>query len=199
MKFLGKLFGRRGKRGECLGEFVIHIGRSPTQTLEEMRIDYEKALGLTAIASLPCGARLCRFDDDTSLYLNERGPFALKRYALRQGEAGLYCVQNCLAFHHCPIVKVYIERWSDGKTDRFGEIIANYLKAEKLHAAPADVGDPDGAAPADAAEDVKVRYIAFRDEKGKEHLVVAPMSPEMDYRGDGGQASQHRADVQQDV
>ena len=195
MSFFGKLFR---KRDHYLGMIEIHPRPEP-RTLEQIQIDKEKILGLTAIAVLPCGARLCRFDNNESFYFNERGPFACKRYALREGEAGLYCVDDCLAFHHCPLVKIYLERWIDGKTNRFGEIIANYLKAEKLHAAPADVGDPDGAAPADAAEDVKVRYIAFRDEKGKEHLVVAPMSPEMDYRGDGGQASQHRADVQQDV
>lgn len=192
MKIIGKLFG---KRDHHLGMIEIHP-RPETRTLEEIQIDYEKVLGLTAIAVLPCGARLCRFDNNESFYFNERGPFALKRYALRQGEAGLYCVQDCLAFHHCPLVKIYLERWIDGKTDRFGEIIANYLKAEKLHAAPADVGDPDGAAPADAAEDVKVRYIAFRDGTGKKHLVVAPMSPEMEHCGSSGNASQHRADVE---
>ena len=168
MSFFGKLFGKFGQTPKPI---MIHP-RPETRTLEEIKIDNERILGLTAIAVLPCGARLCRFDNERSLLLNERGPFACKRYALREGEAGLYCVDDCLAFHHCPLVKIYIERWIDGKTDRFGEIIANYLKAQKLDAAPTDIGNPDGSTPACAATNVNVRFIAIFDGRGHKHLVT---------------------------
>lgn len=195
MSFFGKLFRKRDMRNQTLCTTEIHP-RPETRTLEEIKIDNERILGLTAIAVLPCGARLCRFDNERSLLLNERGPFACKRYALREGEAGLYCVDDCLAFHHCPLVKIYIERWIDGKTDRFGEIIANYLKAQKLDAAPTDIGNPDGSTPACAATNVNVRFIAIFDGRGQKHLVVPPMSPEMEHCGSSGNASQHRADVE---
>ena len=142
--------------------------------------------GTEELALLPCGASVRKVDrDDTVASLFRLSPCATDRYPLRDGDAGLFCPNQCVGFFRCPLVNEYLGIKSAIDLEHFSKRLVDEFKAGDGDGNLADVGDGDGADPSGAAVPVSIRFLFIKAE-GEFRFVVPPMAKVVDEGDDGG-------------
>ena len=151
------------------------------------------------LALMPCGASVrCVNSDSPVAALFRFSPCATDRYPLRDGDAGLFCINECVCFGRCPLVKEYLGIKPDIDLECFSKRLVCEFKAGDGDGNLSDVGDSDSSVPGGAAAPVRVRFLSIKV-NGELHFVVPPMAKIVDERDDGGSSGRNDGDAGEGV